>query len=475
MALRFFNSLTRSVEEFIPIKPGKVGLYTCGPTVYDFAHIGNFRAYAFEDLLRRYLKYRGYAVKQVMNITDIDDKIIRSVKNTGIPLKDYTKKYIDAFFEDLDSLNIERAEVYPAATGYIDEMVKIVRILLAKGIAYKGDDGSVYYSIAKFPGYGKLAHIDTSQLEAGARVSHDEYEKENLSDFALWKAWTEDDGEVYWDTELGRGRPGWHIECSAMASKNLGKHFDIHTGGIDNLFPHHENEIAQSEGAFGGKFVNYWLHCDHLLVDGGKMSKSKNNFFTLRDIIAKGYDPVALRYFYVASDYRKKLDFSFKGLEDATKALYRIYDFLRRVHRIDNGPAGNIEELTELAKKSFEEAMDNDLNASAAMAAIFTFIGQINRIIDEGRLSREEGRRIVDFMLDTDRVLGLKMQDALVEKELAGEIKALIDERLEARKAKNFARSDEIRDQLRNRGIELMDTPKGTTWRILPEVLKGAE
>jgi len=386
---------------------------------------------------------------------------------TGISLQDYTKKFTDAFFQDLDRLNIERAEVYPKATDYIDEMVRIVKILLAKGIGYRGDDGSVYYSIAKFPGYGKLAHINVEELKTGARVSHDEYEKDNLSDFALWKAWTPDDGEVFWETELGKGRPGWHIECSAMSSKNLGKHFDIHTGGIDNMFPHHENEIAQSEGAFGGKFVNYWLHCDHLLVDGGKMSKSKGNFFTLRDIIHRGYDPIALRYMYVTSDYRKKLDFTFAGLDAGVKALNRIYDFLRRVrkHR-GNGPSG-VAELTDEARRGFGEALDDDLNASGAIAAVFTFISGVNRLMDQGMVDGEEAAGVIDFMMEVDTVLGLKMKESMVEKGLAQEIVELIREREEARRNRDFARADQIRDHLRENGIELMDTHRGTQWKVL--------
>jgi cysteinyl-tRNA synthetase len=467
MALRFFNSLTRQKEDFVPIRKDTAGLYTCGPTVYDYAHIGNFRAYAFEDLLRRYLKYRGFRVKQVMNITDVDDKIIRSIRGRGITMADYTRTYIDAFFQDLDSLNIERAEEYPRATGYIDDMVKIIKILQAKGIAYKGEDGSIYFSIARFPGYGKLAHINVEELKAGARVKHDEYEKENVSDFALWKAWDPDDGDVFWDTELGRGRPGWHIECSAMSSRNLGKHFDIHTGGIDNLFPHHENEIAQSEGAFGGKFVNYWLHCDHLLVDGTKMAKSKNNFFTLRDITARGYDPIALRYLYVTSDYRKKLDFTFKGLEAAGRTLERLHQFLRRMRQAQGQGEGLAEGLIDSARQTFQDALDDDLNASLAMAGVFTFVSQVNKAADEGRVSGQDGAKVIDFMLDLDRVLGLRLEEALVEKGLAREIESLIEERLKARREKNFQKADDIRDRLRDMGIELMDTPQGTRWKPL--------
>ncbi|MCE1248016.1 MAG: cysteine--tRNA ligase [Firmicutes bacterium] len=467
MAVKFFNTLTREKEEFKPMKKGKAAMYTCGPTVYNFAHIGNYRAYTFEDILRRYLKYRGFQVTQVMNITDVDDKIINAVRGKGISASDYAVQFTEAFHRDLETLNVEKAEFYPKATEHIPEMVNIIKVLLDKGIAYRGEDGSIYFSIAKFPEYGKLAHFEPGELKAGARVKHDEYDKENVSDFALWKAWDENDGDVFWETELGKGRPGWHIECTAMSAKYLGNHFDIHTGGIDNMFPHHENEIAQAEASTGEKFVNYWLHCDHLLVDGSKMAKSKGNFYTLRDIVEKGYNPMAMRYFYVTSDYRKKLDFSLENLESSSKALTKIYEFLRRVKEMGTGESsGKVEELIATAKKDFEDAMDDDLNAPMAMGYIFTFISEINKVIDEGKLSATDSNLIIDFMLDIDRVFGLKMDEALVEKELAGEIKALIEERYQARKDKNFARSDEIRDLLKAKGIILMDTPQGTRWKV---------
>ncbi|MDI6827410.1 MAG: cysteine--tRNA ligase, partial [Armatimonadota bacterium] len=293
MPIRYFNTLTREKNEFHAINDMKVGLYTCGPTVYDFAHIGNWRTYLFEDILRRHLESRGFEVTHVMNITDVDDKTIRGANEKGISLNEYTAPFIAAFYEDRDHLNIKPAHVYPRATEHITEMVALIKKLLEKGIAYKAEDGSIYYDISKFPDYGKLSHFKIEELKAGARVSSDEYEKEQVSDFALWKAWDEADGNVYWDTELGRGRPGWHIECSAMSMKYLGETFDIHTGGVDNIFPHHENEIAQSEAATGKPFVNYWLHSEHLLVENRKMSKSLGNFYTLRDLIARGYDPLA--------------------------------------------------------------------------------------------------------------------------------------------------------------------------------------
>ena len=467
MAMHFLNTMTRTKEEFKSMNEGKVGMYTCGPTVYDFAHIGNFRAYVFEDVLRRYLKYKGFKVKQVMNITDVDDKIIRSVLGKDITAQEYAKKYTDSFFEDLETLNIEKAEVYPKATEHVKEMVGIIKKLLQKGFAYKGEDGSIYFSIAKFPEYGKLAHIKVEDLISGSRVKHDEYDKENLSDFALWKAWDENDGDVFWETDLGKGRPGWHIECSAMSSKYLGSSFDIHTGGVDNIFPHHENEIAQSEAASGKKFVNYWLHCEHLLVDGGKMAKSKGNFYTLRDIIGKGYDPIALRYLFVTSDYRKKLDFTFEALDNSWKAVNRIYDFLKRAKETAGEEStGKIDEMIAKAKEAFIEGMDDDLNAPKAVSEIFTFISEVNKIIDEGKLSKDDSKKIIEFIMDLDQILGIRMDRAFVEKELEAEIQTLIDERIKARKEKNYARSDEIRDQLVERGIILMDTPQGTKWKV---------
>ncbi|RMF88331.1 MAG: cysteine--tRNA ligase, partial [Nitrospinota bacterium] len=316
--LKFYNSLTRRKEEFHPIEPGRVRMYTCGPTVYDYAHIGNFRAYIFEDILRRYLKYKGYQVTQVMNITDVDDKTIRESRRRGMSLKEFTSFYVQAFFEDLETLNIERAEYYPAATEHIDQMVALIKRLIENGHTYEVD-GSIYFRISTFPAYGRLAGLDAVQLQGGAsgRVDADEYGKEDVRDFVLWKAWREEDGDVFWETELGKGRPGWHIECSAMSMHYLGEHFDIHTGGIDNLFPHHENEIAQSEAATKKPFVNYWLHCQHLLVNNAKMSKSLGNFYTLRDLLERGYKPKAIRYALLSTHYRQQHNFTFEGLAAA--------------------------------------------------------------------------------------------------------------------------------------------------------------
>jgi cysteinyl-tRNA synthetase len=462
MALTFTNTLTRKKEVFQPLENDHVRLYTCGPTVYDFAHIGNFRTYMFEDLLRRYLKYKGYAVTQVMNLTDIDDKTIKGSIAKGITLKEYTKRYIDAFFEDLDSLKIERAEVYPAATEHIEEMVGLIKSLKAKGIAYEVN-GNYYYSIAKFPEYGKLSHIDLSGLKAGARVSSDEYDKEAVSDFALWKAWDENDGDVYWETELGKGRPGWHLECSAMSMKYLGKTFDIHCGGVDNIFPHHENEIAQSEAANDQPFVRFWLHSEHLIVEGRKMSKSFNNFYTLRQILEKGYSALAVRYVLISTHYRQQLNFTFEGLDAAANALERYNDFYVNLGDYQGGQSsGEAGSVIDKMIKGFESNLDDDLNISGALGEVFDFIREINRLKAEGRLSAEERTRAREALERIDTVLGFIKKD---ESDLEAEVMDAIEKRIAARKARDFALADRIRDELLSKGIILEDTPGGTKWK----------
>ena len=465
MALRFFNTLTRTLEEFTPLEPGVVRMYTCGPTVYGFAHIGNFRTFMFEDLLRRYLKYRGYKVIHVMNLTDVDDKTIRYSKAEGTPLAEYTTRYKKAFFEDLDVLYLERAEFYPEATTHIPEMVVLIKKLLDKGIAYRsGND--IYFSIAKFPDYGKLAHMDLASLQAGAspRTASDEYEKEQVSDFALWKGWDETDGDVFWETEIGKGRPGWHIECSAMSTKYLGNHFDIHTGGVDNMFPHHENEIAQSEAANGEKFVDYWLHAAHLIVEGRKMAKSFGNYFTVRDLLAKGYPAVAIRYLLLSTHYRASLNFTFDGLEGAKSAIQRLRDFYENVRTAgkQGAASGKADECVERAKSQFIEGLDDDLNISPALAAIFDFVRDVNRLIADEGISKEDAQKVIAAMDGFDTVLAiLKKEEVLLD----AEVEALIKERNDSRKARNFKRSDEIRDQLLARGIVLEDSPQGTVWK----------
>ncbi len=453
MPIRYFNTLTREKNEFHAINNMKVGLYTCGPTVYDFAHIGNWRTYLFEDILRRHLEYRGFKVTHVMNITDVDDKTIRGANEKGISLNEYTAPFIEAFYEDRDKLNIEPAHVYPRATEHIPEMVALIKKLLEKGIAYKAEDGSVYYDISKFPDYGKLSHFKIEELKAGARVSSDEYEKEQVSDFALWKAWDEADGNVYWDTELGRGRPGWHIECSAMSMKYLGETFDIHTGGVDNIFPHHENEIAQSEAATGKPFVNYWLHSEHLLVENRKMSKSLGNFYTLRDLIARGYDPLAFRYLVLGAHYRSKLNFTWQAMDAAKTALENLYEFVSRLDR--ENPTG-LDEAVERWTKAFDEAMDDDLNTPVALAAVFSLIKEVN-------VHGRGGREVFEAMVKFDSILGLKLSERgkPLELEIPSEIMRLVEERQKARIARDFSTADRIRNELLAAGYIVEDTPEG--------------
>jgi len=464
MALKFKNTFTRTKEEFKPIEKDKVRMYTCGPTVYNYAHIGNFRAYTFEDLLRRYLKYKGYDVFQVMNLTDIDDKTIRDSQAEGISLKEFTARYIKSFFEDLDTLGIERAEEYPAATDHINEMVDIIKKLVEKGKAYE-IDGSYYFKISSFPDYGKLAHLNMDGLKAGARVASDEYEKDSVSDFALWKAWDEADGDVFWKTEIGKGRPGWHIECSAMSMKYLGESFDIHTGGVDNMFPHHENEIAQSEGATGKQFVKYWMHCEYLIVDGHKMSKSAGNFYRLKDLEEKGYPGVAVRYLLLATHYRQQLNFTMNGLDAARNALERYNDFIVNLADYSGGEdsGGEAEKYIEKVISGFEESLDDDLNISGAMGSVFDYIRDINRLKAEHRLSVSERDKALETIKKIDTVLNYTYQNK--EESLDTEIEDLIHKRTEARKNKDFALSDKIRDDLIARGIILEDTPQGVKWK----------
>jgi cysteinyl-tRNA synthetase len=436
-------------------------MYTCGPTVYNFAHIGNFRTYMFEDLLRRYLKYKGFQVTQVMNLTDIDDKIIRESNSRGVTIKEFTKPYIDSFFADVDTLGIERAEYYPAATDHIPEMVEIVKMLEKRGHAYQVN-GNYYFKIASFPNYGKLANLDMQGLRPGARIAADEYEKDSVSDFALWKAWDEADGNVYWETDIGKGRPGWHLECSAMSMKYLGTQFDIHTGGVDNMFPHHENEIAQSEGATGHKFVSVWLHSEHLIVESKKMSKSLGNFFTLRDILDRGYPALAVRYLLLATHYRQQLNFTFDGLEAARNALDRYNDFIDNLKLYTGGTSdGSASGLIEKAKIGFEENLDDDLNISGSLGVVFDLIRDINRLKAENRLSAAERDEVLALVERLDSVLGFRKKAASLD----AEIEALIQQRQDARKSKDFVLSDKIRNDLLAQGIVLEDTPQGVKWK----------
>jgi cysteinyl-tRNA synthetase len=459
-----FNTLTRKKEAFEPLEEGKVKLYTCGPTVYDYAHIGNFRAFLFEDLLKRWLTYRGFKVIHVMNLTDIDDKTIKGSRKQGIPIGKFTDFYIKAFFEDIKVLNIQFADVYPKATKHIPEMVAIIKTLISKDIAYKGEDGSIYFSVRKFPDYGKLSKIKVDELKAGARVSQDEYAKEEAQDFALWKACTLEDGDACWETEIGKGRPGWHIECSAMSMKYLGETFDIHCGGVDNMFPHHENEIAQSEAATGKKFVNYWMHNEHLQVEGKKMSKRIGNFYSLRDLLAKGYDPIAIRYLLMSTHYRQQFNFTFDGLEAAKGAVERLRNFVRRLH--DTGgkeSGGKVATLISKAQVCFDGSMDDDLNVAVALASLFDFVREINNLLDSNMVSKTEAADVGGLMMRFDEVLGV-IGKVEVEENLPTDIDALVVKREQARKAKNWKEADAIRAQLKVMGIVLEDTAQGVRW-----------
>lgn len=435
-------------------------MYTCGPTVYDYAHIGNFRAYLWEDLLRRFLKARGFRVIQVMNITDVDDKTIRGARAAGIGLDDYTAKYIEAFFEDLDALGIERAEHYPRATRHIPEMVAIVQKLLERGHAYESK-GSIYFRLDSFPEYGRLGRLDREGMIANYRVDSDEYEKSDVRDFVLWKG--KRDGEPHWDTPLGSGRPGWHLECSAMSMKYLGETFDLHTGGTDNVFPHHENEIAQSEAATGRKFVRTWMHCAHLVVEGEKMSKSKGNFHTLRDLLKRGVDPRAVRYLLLSQHYRKPLNFTLAGLTWAAANLDRVGDCARRLGgELPEGTDTPLSEKSARARDRFHAALDDDLNSAAALGALFDLVRDVNVAADRGSLARENAREIGSFLQEVTAIFGFNFN---AEAALDGEVEAKIREREALRKARKFAEADSIREDLQGRGIVLEDTPAGVRWK----------
>jgi cysteinyl-tRNA synthetase len=459
-----FNTLTRQKDIFTPINQGEVKMYTCGPTVYDYAHIGNFRAFLFEDLLKRWLRYCGFKVIHIMNLTDVDDKTIKGSQAKGIALRQYTDFYVKAFFEDIAKLNIELADVYPCATDHVSEMVSIIKTLQTKGFAYRSDDGSIYFAVSKFPAYGKLSHIKVGELKAGARVSQDEYTKEDVQDFALWKAYAPEDGDAFWETELGKGRPGWHIECSAMSMKYLGETFDIHCGGIDNMFPHHENEIAQSEAATGKVFVNYWMHNEHLQVEGKKMSKRFGNFYTLRDLLEKGYDPLVIRYLLLSTHYRQQFNFTFEGLNAAKGAIDRLKNLIRRL-RDTNGRSseGKVAMQIQHVTQCFENAMNDDLNISIAIASLFDFVREINNLIDADLVNREEANQAFESLMQFNSVFGV-IDKIETDEPLPSDIDALVQKREDARKAKNWKEADLIRDQLKALGIVIEDTTQGVRW-----------
>jgi len=455
MPIQYFNSLTRQVEPFAPREDGRVSLYTCGPTVYNYAHIGNFRAYIFEDLLQRHLEYHGLAVTRVMNLTDVDDKTIRGCRAAGVPLAEFTQPFKEAFFADLKTLRIKPAQHFPEATAanHIARMIAMIATLIERGHAYRADDGSVYFRIASFPAYGRLAHLNLDELRPGARVASDEYEKENIGDFALWKAWDEADGDVAWDSPWGRGRPGWHIECSAMATGILGPQIDIHCGGEDNIFPHHEAEIAQTECVTGQPFVRLWMHCKHLLVDNQKMSKSAGNFYTLRDLLDKGYTGREVRYALLSVKYREPLNFTFDGLAAARSALARLDEWSRRLDE----KAGPTAEPLDLDLAAFGAALDEDLNISAALGAVFEVIRETNRRLDAGTLTPGQARTLANWRDQINTVLAFEPEAAPIPPE----VEALLAARTAARDAKNFAESDRLRDAIAVLGWTVKDTKDG--------------
>jgi cysteinyl-tRNA synthetase len=460
--LRFYNTLTRRLEVFESHEPGHARLYTCGPTVYNYAHIGNLRTFLFEDVLRRTLKLFGYRVTHVMNLTDVDDKTIRGSQEAGVPLREYTDRYVQAFFDDLDTLRVERAEHYPRATDYIAPMIELIEALERGGHTYRSD-GSVYFRIASFPGYGRLSGASLDGNLAGARVDADEYDKEDARDFVLWKAGRP--GEPAWDAPFGSGRPGWHLECSTMALDLLGPEIDIHAGGVDLIFPHHENEIAQSECAVARPFVRYWLHAEHLNVDTEKMSKSKGNFFTLRELVDMGHDPVTIRYLLISVPYRQKLNFTFDGLHAARQAVERIANTLRRLDHAPavDGPGRLTLEAVETFEHDLRAALADDLNTARALAALHTLLREVNVALDSGGIAPDVRARLDLAFDDANRVLDVFPESRVADTSDA-DIDALVAERTAARAERDFARADAIRDQLADRGIVLEDTPHGTIW-----------
>ncbi len=447
------------------MREGEVRFYYCGPTVWNYGHIGNFRSAVAADILRRYLKFKGYKVTHVMNITDVEDRIIAKSQEAGLSIDDYTAKYIDALWEDFDALGCERPEVVPRATRHIPEMVDLIQRLLETGHAYKSD-GSIYYRISSFPEYGKLSKINFAGNIAGGseRIDTDRYEKEDARDFALWKE-PASPTEPAWDAPFGRGRPGWHIECSAMSMKYLGETFDLHAGGIDLVFPHHENEIAQSEGATGKEFVRYWLHFEHLKVDGETMAKSKGNYFTFRDLTAKGYSAAGIRYFLLSVPSRKQLNLNFEVLSGADKTVESLRDFRARLSEAKTGPGNNqkLQQAAQRALQEFEEGMDDDLNTSIALAAIHNLTREVNTALARKQVKQDNQRELLDLLGRFDSVLNI-FGDEQGEM-LDSEIQQLIDERQEARRRRDFIRGDEIRDQLAERGIVLEDTKEGVRWK----------
>lgn len=466
-ALLFFNTETRQKEEFKPLHDDRVTMYTCGPTIYHFAHIGNFRTYVFEDLLRRTLKYFGYKVHQVMNLTDVDDKTICGATKKNVSLADFVLPYKNAFFVDIQELRIEKAEHYPAATDYIPHMIDFIQRLIDKGVAYQSHDKSVYFSIDKFAKYGRLSHLKLDELKAGAgeaRAANDEYEKDNISDFVLWKAYDPArDGKIFWESPFGPGRPGWHLECSTMATELLGETIDIHVGAVDNIFPHHENEIAQSEACTGKHFVRYWLHSEHLVVNHKKMSKSLGNFFTLRDLQQKGYTGREIRYMLIHTHYRTQLNFTFEGMDGARAALTRLNDFLVKMMELADPKQEATPDALALLKKclhDFVGGIADDLNISVALAALFDLVHAMNIRYDGGSVTPGDAAAAIYLLRELDVMLGIFPFDEL-EESPPQELLDLLDERNKARANKEWARSDLLRNQIQSLGYIIEDTPHG--------------
>ena len=463
--MKFYNTIHRKKEEFKPINKGKVFLYTCGPTVYDFAHIGNLRAFLFEDILRRYLEFSNYEVLHIMNITDIDDKTIRRSQEENRSLIDFTDEFTQAFFDDLKVLNIFPAHHYPRATEFIPQMIEMIQKLEQSGFTYNTDDGSVFFKISKFSNYGKLANLNPDQLKSGERVAEDEYGKEEGRDFALWKGCKVEDGDVSWDSPWGRGRPGWHIECSAMSTHYLGQHFDIHCGGVDNIFPHHENEIAQSCAYSGEEFVNYWLHNEHLLVDGQKMSKSEGNFYTLRDLIKKKCSPSAIRYTLISTHYRSKLNFTFDKLDESQKCINKLRELKRRLDLIERGVLdknGVNEASVKNMLSGFSEKLGDDLNISGSLGVLFSWVNEMFSGLDQNKINYKHAQSALAALKKVDSILGVIYE---VEEIESDEIVELIDKRNKARDNKDWDSADTIRKELDSLGVVLEDTPEGTIWK----------
>jgi cysteinyl-tRNA synthetase len=469
--IRFHDTMSGQTEPFVPLAPGEVRVYTCGPTVYDFAHIGNFRTFVFQDVLRRYLKSKGFRVIQVMNLTDVDDRIIQKSAAAGVSIREYTDKYIQAYLDDRRALNLEPPEYIARATEHIDEMVKLIQRLTERGFTYTSE-GSTYYRIAKFPAYGKLSKIDVAGMQTGARVDMDRYDKDNARDFALWKA--PKPGEHFWETPIGPGRPGWHIECAAMALKYLGDTLDIHSGGVDLTFPHHENEIAESEAATGKTFVRYWLHAEHLLVDHEKMSKSMGNFATLRELFSHGNKPSSIRFLLASVPYRSQLNFTPESLQGAASSVERLRNFVARLRmeKFPEGPSPAIAERAAKAREEFDRGLADDLNTAQALAAIFELVREANIAMDRGEFRQGDAAPVLDVMETFDAIFAVLRDDDAEKLRSLGigqsavelsdsEIEALVAERQAARKRRDFAASDRIRDQLAERGVILEDSRDG--------------